>query len=75
MTPQAANSLLKFLEEPHQDVYIFLLTNNREAILPTVQSRCQVIHFPSLAVDQAVRLFVDQGIAKAQAQVIAWLTT
>ncbi|WP_195856638.1 DNA polymerase III subunit delta' [Aerococcus sp. Group 2] len=75
MTVQAANSLLKFLEEPHQDVYIFLLTNNREAILPTVQSRCQVIHFPSLAVDQAVRLFVDHGIGKAQAQIIAWLTT
>lgn len=43
LTGSAANSLLKFIEEPGPGVYIFLLTPNKNAVLQTVQSRCQVI--------------------------------
>lgn len=43
MTPQAANSLLKFIEEPVGDSYIFLLTHNASMLLPTIQSRCQLV--------------------------------
>ena len=48
MTEGAANSLLKFIEEPVGNVAIFLLTADKSAILPTIISRTQVINFPSL---------------------------
>ncbi len=40
----AMNSLLKFLEEPVEGVHAILTTKNVNKILPTIQSRCQVIH-------------------------------
>ncbi|MGX4686409.1 DNA polymerase III subunit delta' [Vagococcus sp. JNUCC 83] len=43
MTVQSANSLLKFIEEPDGQLYIFFLTHNAMALLPTIQSRCQII--------------------------------
>ncbi|MEW6993679.1 DNA polymerase III subunit delta' [Colwelliaceae bacterium MEBiC 14330] len=42
MTLAAANALLKTLEEPCANSYIVLLTNDLDAILPTVISRCSV---------------------------------
>lgn len=42
-TTQAMNSLLKFLEEPVEEVYAILTTKNINKVLPTIQSRCQVI--------------------------------
>jgi len=43
MTPQAQNSLLKIIEEPPKDVYIFLLCENSSSMLQTVRSRVQSI--------------------------------
>lgn len=43
MTPQAANSILKILEEPPLNWLFFLTAENESAILPTIQSRCQTI--------------------------------
>ena len=40
MTPQAQNALLKTLEEPPEYAVILILTDNVEALLPTVISRC-----------------------------------
>ena len=40
MTPEAANSLLKILEEPPDHAGIFLLTSDPGELLPTVRSRC-----------------------------------
>ncbi len=40
MTIAAANSLLKTLEEPTRDTYIFLLTDKLDKLLPTIKSRC-----------------------------------
>jgi DNA polymerase III subunit delta' len=48
MTTNAANSLLKFLEEPVSITTAFLLTEQVQQILPTIQSRCQSIHFNPL---------------------------
>lgn len=44
---QAANSLLKTLEEPTEKTYFLLLTNSRESLLPTIRSRTQVLRLPS----------------------------
>ena len=41
MNVAAANTLLKFLEEPEGEVTAILLTDSYQSILPTIQSRCQ----------------------------------
>ncbi len=44
---QAANSLLKTLEEPTENTYFLLLSKSRESLLPTIRSRTQVLRLPS----------------------------
>lgn len=44
MTVQAQNALLKTLEEPPAYGVILLLTANAEALLPTILSRCVILH-------------------------------
>lgn len=41
----AANTMLKFLEEPSSDIVAILLTDNLQKVLPTIKSRCQVLSF------------------------------
>jgi DNA polymerase III subunit delta' len=48
MNPQAANSLLKSLEEPYPGVYYILLGPETNLFLPTIRSRCQVFRFSPL---------------------------
>src|SRR6185312_16438132 len=48
MNPQAQNALLKTLEEPAGRTLIVLLTDQPNALLPTIRSRCQLISFASL---------------------------
>lgn len=43
MTVQAQNALLKVLEEPPERTIIMLSTESKEALLPTILSRCQII--------------------------------
>ncbi len=43
MTVDAANALLKTLEEPPPGVLFLLLTDDEEALLPTIRSRCQTL--------------------------------
>ena len=43
MNEYAANSLLKFLEEPAPNIVAILLADNQYQILDTIVSRCQVI--------------------------------
>lgn len=45
MTMEAANSLLKVLEEPPEASLIILISTNISGILPTITSRCQLIKF------------------------------
>lgn len=48
LTLPAANSLLKVIEEPPERTIIILCAENAEGILPTIQSRAQMIYFPNL---------------------------
>jgi DNA polymerase-3 subunit delta' len=41
LNPQAANALLKTLEEPSPDTYLLLVTEYPGRLLPTIRSRCQ----------------------------------
>lgn len=46
---EAANSLLKILEEPPEFATIFLLTDNPSALLPTIRSRCMHLRLAAMA--------------------------
>lgn len=48
MTEQAANALLKTLEEPAAESVFVLLTSQLARLLPTIRSRCQIYHFAPL---------------------------
>ena len=43
MNVQTSNSILKFLEEPIDDIIAILIVDNINLVLPTIISRCQVI--------------------------------
>lgn len=62
MTVGAANSLLKFIEEPGPGVYIIMLTSNKNAVLPTIQSRTQVIEMMPLPRKMVNRILESVGI-------------
>ncbi|MEF9967267.1 MAG: DNA polymerase III subunit delta [Longicatena sp.] len=51
-TPDALNSLLKFLEEPTNDMVAILLVEQIDRVLPTIVSRCQNIPFTALNAKQ-----------------------
>lgn len=61
MTPQAANSLLKFLEEPPSPVIAILLATSSQAVLPTLLSRSQLIPFVPGDRMQLERLLIAEG--------------
>jgi len=48
MNDQAANRMLKTLEEPPPFVHLVLLADRREDVLPTIASRCQAVRFDPL---------------------------
>lgn len=48
MNAQAANALLKTLEEPFENVYFILIGREVQSFLPTIRSRSQVLRFTSL---------------------------
>jgi DNA polymerase III subunit delta' len=61
MTTQAANSLLKFLEEPVSQVVAILITENGHALLPTIQSRAQWISFTPMPRAEMTRILIEEG--------------
>ena len=68
MTVQAANSLLKFLEEPSADVLALLLTENGQALLPTIQSRSQWLSFVPENPETMASALIAEGIAASLAR-------
>ena len=53
---EAANSLLKVLEEPPPYVHILLLAENLGELLPTIRSRCAVAHLGALPAEEIATL-------------------
>lgn len=45
LNSSSANCMLKFLEEPEDDIIAILLTDNINMVLPTIKSRCQILNF------------------------------
>ncbi len=63
---QAANALLKRLEEPGADTLIILVTSNPHRLPITARSRCQSIRFNSPGKAEALAWLGSQGIKKAE---------
>ena len=74
MHVNAANSRLKVIEEPQSTIHIFLLTNQEEAVLPTIKSRTQIISFPQ-NLPYLERILEEEGLLKTQASLIARLVS
>lgn len=66
----AANSLLKVIEEPQSEVYIFFLTNDEDKILPTIRSRTQIFQFKKQEANLIFQL-EKLGLVKKKARLLA----
>ncbi len=70
----AANSLLKFLEEPFPNIHAILTTANLNRILPTIISRSQVVSFNSISKDVLCEDIEELGVFPSTARIVAELT-
>jgi DNA polymerase III subunit delta' len=65
MNDQAANRLLKTLEEPPPFAHLVLLSDRLADVLPTIISRCQLVRFDPLPPEQIERTVVEQSSVDA----------
>lgn len=73
MTKEAQNCLLKTLEEPPKYVTIILIGSNESAFLSTIKSRCTIINFEKISIEEIQKYmkenydfeFQNQNILKA----------
>ena len=61
MNDAASNTLLKTLEEPPGDTMFILTTSHREALLPTILSRCQNVRFDPLTEEEIRTALIGRG--------------
>ena len=59
MTKEAQNCLLKTLEEPPKFAVIILIGSNEHAFLPTIKSRCMILHFNRLS-DSEIKSYLQK---------------
>jgi len=72
MTLEAANSLLKVLEEPRENTTLILTSSRPQALLPTVRSRCQRVRFFPLSAGAVKRILAKHlGASEAEAELAA----
>ncbi|CAM3673150.1 DNA polymerase III subunit delta' [Marinicrinis lubricantis] len=75
MTSEAANSLLKFLEEPGSRLMAVLITDNGQAVLPTIHSRAQYVPFSPLPSEQMTHMLEAEGHSRVLAKTAARLAS
>jgi DNA polymerase-3 subunit delta' len=63
--PEAANALLKTLEEPRAHVHFLLLSERPDRLLTTIRSRCQRVRFAQLPAAALSRILERHGVAEA----------
>ncbi len=71
MTVEAQNALLKTLEEPPKYAIMILITNNKEVLLDTIKSRCEIIKFLPISLVELKNYLVKNGIDDKRAQLLA----
>jgi DNA polymerase-3 subunit delta' len=68
LNDQAANRMLKTLEEPPPYAHIVLLTERPGKVLPTIASRCQRVRFDAPSPDEIATRLERQGVQPEQAR-------
>jgi len=61
MGDEAANAMLKILEEPPEAMHFFLITDQPNRLLDTIRSRCQLLRFGSLPDDDVAALVAEHA--------------
>jgi DNA polymerase-3 subunit delta' len=75
MTNDAANALLKVLEEPPPNVQLLLLAASEDSVLPTVRSRCQHVELHPLPTARVAQILAaEHSMGAEQADVVARLS-
>ncbi|MCX7984761.1 MAG: DNA polymerase III subunit delta' [Bacteroidetes bacterium] len=75
MNTEAANSLLKTLEEPLPNTVLLLTTNDRDQILTTIISRCQQVQCMPLSEDEIIKALIERdGCSESHARSAARLS-
>ena len=69
---QSTNSILKFLEEPQENVYAFITTNNENSVLPTIVSRCQVMHLKLVNREKVIEEAASLGVVREDAELLSY---
>jgi DNA polymerase-3 subunit delta' len=68
LTINAANALLKILEEPPENSYLILTVENISSLLPTIISRCVMFKTPTPSVDDAKSFLKAEGYENLSSQ-------
>jgi DNA polymerase III subunit delta' len=63
--PEAANALLKTLEEPRPNLHFILLSERPDRLLPTIRSRCQRVRFAPLKRTVLDSILARHGVAES----------
>lgn len=71
MNPEAANKLLKVIEEPHPDTLFLLVSDNAGSILPTIRSRVQGIELSRLSDEDIAEYICSLGKSYEEAMGLA----
>ncbi len=72
MNTDSGNRLLKLIEEPPEKTIFLLVTEDKDSILKTILSRCQIIEFPPLSEADVSRGLIEQfNISESDARKIA----
>lgn len=71
MEPQAANALLKSLEEPPIGTFFLLVSHSPARLLPTIRSRCRTLRFPALRDEQLAHILAQHSDAPADERAAA----
>lgn len=75
MNVNAANALLKTLEEPKAHTVLFLTTTDEAQLPQTIQSRCQMVHFQPVATGDIAAVLQQQGTTENDAMRMAAYAT
>ncbi|MDY0214760.1 MAG: hypothetical protein RBS24_04475 [Bacilli bacterium] len=70
MTIEAINALLKFLEEPANNVFAFLTTSNTTNVLPTILSRSQILNLQIIKRDVLIGLCAELPLAREDIELL-----
>lgn len=61
LTVKAQNTLLKLLEEPPKNVFLVIVVEKAEVLLPTVRNRCQIYSMDTYS-EEELKQFIDDSL-------------